>query len=471
MEHYGLTKEHHQIKVQLTLLSFLQYFVWGAWLIPFSNFWFSHGSLWTSTQFGNVFATMGIASIFMPTLMGIVADRWINAERLYGVLHVFYGISLFFLAQSSNPNSFYWLMLLSMLFYMPTIALSNAISYTILKNYQIDEIKSFPAIRVWGTIGFIVAMWVTNLTGNKASENQFYIGGVIAILLGIYSFFLPKCAPKLNNKGNTNWLNALGLNAFVLFKEKKMLLFFLFSLLLGASLQLTNAYGDVFIDEFKRFPKYADSFAVKYSTIILSISQISETLFILAIPFFLKKFGIKNVMLMSMIAWVFRFGLLAFSNPNPLDGLWLIILSCIIYGMAFDFFNISGSLFVNSSVSSDKRSSAQGLFMMMTNGFGAVIGSTIAGYVIDKYYTLRFENINLLSKYLQTDSKNQNLVQYLNGEKIEVNQFGVLSKSIEIKDWPNVWLTFAGYALVVAILFAVLFKHKHEPNEIGDISH
>lgn len=245
----------------------------------------------------------------------------------------------------------------------------------------------------------------------------------------------------------------------------------MFSLLLGASLQLTNAYGDVFIDEFKRFPKYADSFAVKYSTIILSISQISETLFILAIPFFLKKFGIKNVMLMSMIAWVFRFGLLAFSNPNPLDGLWLIILSCIIYGMAFDFFNISGSLFVNSSVSSDKRSSAQGLFMMMTNGFGAVIGSTIAGYVIDKYYTLRFENINLLSKYLQTDSKNQNLVQYLNGEKIEVNQFGVLSKSIEIKDWPNVWLTFAGYALVVAILFAVLFKHKHEPNEIGDISH
>lgn len=233
MEHYGLTKEHHQIKVQLTLLSFLQYFVWGAWLIPFSNFWFSHGSLWTSTQFGNVFATMGIASIFMPTLMGIVADRWINAERLYGVLHVFYGISLFFLAQSSNPNSFYWLMLLSMLFYMPTIALSNAISYTILKNYQIDEIKSFPAIRVWGTIGFIVAMWVTNLTGNKASENQFYIGGVIAILLGIYSFFLPKCAPKLNNKGNTNWLNALGLNAFVLFKEKKMLLFFLVFIIIG----------------------------------------------------------------------------------------------------------------------------------------------------------------------------------------------------------------------------------------------
>jgi NHS family xanthosine MFS transporter len=317
-----------------------------------------------------------------------------------------------------------------MIFYMPTIALSNSVAYNALKKGGLDVVKDFPPIRVWGTIGFIVAMWITNLTGNKASENQFYIAAIAAIFLGIYAFTLPKCEPEGKTAENKSFMELIGLSSFKLFADYKLALFFVFSMFLGAALQLTNAYGDVFLDDFKHNPVYADSLVVKYSTLIMSISQISETLFILAIPFFLKRFGIKQVMLFSMIAWVLRFGLFAYGNPG--DGLWMIILSCIVYGMAFDFFNISGSLFVETSTDSKIRSSAQGLFMMMTNGFGAVLGSVVSGQIISLYFT---------------DIKT--------GEK----------------DWHNIWLTFAAYALVIAIAFAVLFKHKHNPKDVSNISH
>jgi NHS family xanthosine MFS transporter len=408
-------------------MSFLQFFVWGAWLITVANYWFGTKQ-WDGAQFGAIFSTMGIASIFMPTICGIVADRWINAEKLYGLLHILGGLTLFYVPQITNPSDFFWVILVAMIFYMPTIALSNSVAYNALKTSNLDVVKDFPPIRVWGTVGFIVAMWITNLTGNKASENQFYIAAVAAIGLGIYSFTLPKCEPKGKTTDNKSFIDLLGLSSFKLFADYKLALFFIFSMFLGAALQLTNAYGDVFLDDFKHLPEYADSIVVKYSTIIMSISQISETLFILAIPFFLKRFGIKQVMLFSMIAWVLRFGLFAYGNPG--DGLWMIILSCIVYGMAFDFFNISGSLFVETSTDSTIRSSAQGLFMMMTNGFGAVLGSVTSGYIIDKYFT-----------------------------------------SAEGKDWHNIWLTFAIYALIIAVAFAVLFKHKHNPKDVESFSH
>ena len=372
---------------------------------------------------------MGIASLFMPTITGIIADRWINAEKLYGVLHILYGLVLFVLPQITTPDTFIYIMLLAMCFYMPTIALSNSISYTGLKNSDsADVVKDFPPIRVWGTVGFIAAMWLTNLSGNKATAYQFYIAGIAAILLGFYAFTLPKCPPQRTKSEKTPLFETLGLEAFRLFANYKMALFFIFSMFLGGALQLTNAYGDVFLDEFKNVPHYADSFVVKYSTIIMSISQISETLFILAIPYFLKRFGIKQVMLFSMVAWVLRFGLFAYGNPT--DGLWMIIMSCVVYGMAFDFFNISGSLFVETSTDSKIRSSAQGLFMMMTNGFGAVLGSFTSGWAIEQFFT-----------------------------------------HDGTRDWHTIWLAFAGYSLVIAILFAVFFKHKHDPNEILNKSH
>lgn len=452
------------LKLRLTILSFLQFFIWGAWLITIANFWFGTKH-WDGTQFGAVFGTMGIASIFMPTLIGIIADRWVNAEKIYSVLQILYGVVLFILPHSETPTSFFYIMLLAMCFYMPTIALTNSISYTILKNSHLDVIKDFPPIRVWGTIGFIVAMWITNLTGNKATEGQFYIAGGAAILLGLYALTLPKCPPQKLIDKNAPLSEQLGLNAFKLFGNYKMALFFLFSMLLGAALQLTNAYGDVFLSEFANYPKYADSIVVEKSTLIMSISQVSETLFILAIPFFLRKFGIKKVMLMSMLAWVLRFGLFAYGDP--VDGLWMIILSCIVYGMAFDFFNISGSLFVETTTDKKIRSSAQGLFMMMTNGFGAVLGSNIAGWAIDRFFTIKFTTAQDLAAFLQTTPDNSTFLQILKKSfRSAVNPDGTLSQAVLVKDWHQIWLYFAAYALVVAVLFAVFFKHKHSVEEI-----
>ena len=417
------------LKGRLTVLSFLQFFVWGAWLITIATYFFSN-NMGTGAQFGAIFSTLAISSLIMPALTGIIADKWMNAERLYGLLHILYGAVLLYVPQVKDAGTLYYVILVAMLFYMPTISLSNSISYTLLKQNNYDVVKVFPPIRVWGTIGFIVAMWMTNLTGSKANANQFIIGGVAAILLGIYSFTMPKCPPQRSIAKDASIIEQLGLNAFRLFAKYKMALFFIFSMFLGAALQLTNMYGDTFLDDFRKVPEYGpESFVVKYSTIIMSISQISETVFILTIPFFLKKFGIKKVMLFSMIAWVLRFGLFAYGNPA--DGLWMIILSCIVYGMAFDFFNISGSLFVETTTDSSIRSSAQGLFMMMTNGVGAFLGSKISGYVIDKYFTV-------------------------NGTD---------------KDWQNIWLAFAAYALIVAVLFAVLFKHKHNPDVIEKVTH
>ncbi|RYU80758.1 nucleoside permease [Hymenobacter persicinus] len=407
-------------KLRLIVLSFLQFFIWGSWLITIGAYWFQTKQ-WSGAEFGAIFSTMGIAAIFMPSLMGIVADKWVNAEKLFGVLHILGGIVLFTVPMVDNPTSMFWVMLLNMIFYMPTLALSIAVSYSVLKSKGGDVVKDYPPIRVWGTIGFIVAMWTVSLLGIEKSASQFYVAAGAAILLGIYSFTLPACPPPSKNAQGRSFVDALGLKSFALLRDTKMATFFLFALLLGAALQLTNAYGDTFLHDFDKVPAYQNTLAVRYPAIIMSISQISETLFILAIPFFLRRFGIKQVMFFSMIAWVLRFGLFAYGNPGT--GLWMIILSCIVYGMAFDFFNISGSLFVETQTDSSIRASAQGLFMMMTNGFGAVLGSSLSGIIIQNYFTM----------------------------------------ADGTKDWHSIWLTFALYSLVIAVLFVILFKHKHNP--------
>lgn len=459
------------IKFRLTIMSFMQFFVWGAWLITIANYWFGTKQ-WDGAQFGLIFATMGFASLFMPTITGIIADKWINAERLYAILHILYAGTLFYIPQVETPNAFFWVIFLAMCCYMPTISLSNSISYSTLKSSNLDVVKDFPPIRVWGTIGFIAAMWITNLTGSKASANQFYIAGVSALGLGLYSFTLPKCLPSKLLEEKSTFFQKLGLDAFKLFADYKMALFFIFSMFLGGALQLTNAYGDVFLDEFKLFPTYAESFVIKYSTIIMSISQVSETLFILAIPFFLKRFGIKKVMVIAMLAWVFRFGLFAYGDPA--GNLWMIIFSCVVYGMAFDFFNISGSLFVETSTTPKTRSSAQGLFMMMTNGFGAVLGSVISGWMIQKYFTKGYTTIQALADYVGAPPSDAHLLKFLGDKGITILANGDLSRVLDVKDWRNIWLAFTLYALAITVLFMIFFKHKHtkaEEKAIEAISH
>ena len=413
-------------------MNFLQFFVWGSWLISLGGYMFTFpGDLCErGALVGATYGTMGIASVFMPTLIGIIADRFVNAERVLGFCHLAGAVVLYWASTVNNVDTLYFIILINSCFFMPTIALNNTVSYSILTQQGLDVQKIFPPIRVWGTVGFIVAMWAVDLLGWTKSPNQFLFAATAAVIMGIYSLTMPQCKPAKATKGSS-FVNTFGLNAFVLFKQPRMVIFFLFAMLLGAALQITNAFGEPFLHDFEN--NYKGTFAVEHPSLLISLSQISETLFILTIPFFLKRFGIKKVMLLSMFAWVLRFGL--FGIGNPAEGLVFLVLSMIVYGMAFDFFNISGSLFVEKEADKNIRASAQGLFMLMTNGLGAMFGGWAAGKVVDHFTT---------------------------------NIAGACSG---IKDWSSIWFTFAAYALVLAIIFPFVFKYKHDRNAMGDVSH
>lgn len=398
------------IKFRLTIMNFLQYAIWGAWLISLGAYLGGELSF-SGRQIGSFFATMGIASLFMPAIMGIIADRWIPAQKLLGICHIIGAALLVVAAPQRDYLPLYSLILCSVMFYMPTISLSNSVAYNALTKSGLDTVKAFPPIRVWGTVGFICAMIAVDLLGFAQSSMQLYSSAVLGFILGVYSFTLPNCEVSKACK-NQSWVDTLGLRAFMLFKQKKMAIFFIFSMLLGVSLQITNAFAnDYLTNHFGVIDAYKGTFGVEHANILISLSQMSETLCILLIPFFLKRFGIKNVMLISMFAWVLRFGLLGTGNPG--DGVWMLVLSMLVYGVAFDFFNISGSLYVDKETDPSIRSSAQGVFMIMTNGFGAFLGSYAAGEVVD------------------------------------------------IFGWPHSWFIFAAYALAVGILFAIVFKYKH----------
>lgn len=403
-------------KLQLKIIFFFQFFIWGSWLITLGSYMMRKLEF-TGIEVGSVYGTMGIASLFMPSLLGIVADRWIPANRLYVLCHLIGAITLFLAASITSPFLMMIVMLIHCLAFMPTIAISNSISYSCLESQGLDVITQFPGIRIYGTIGFIVAMWLVSFLQLELSNMQLYIAAGSSILLSLYSLTLPLIQTTKNETKEKSLLSSLGLDAFVLFKQPKMAIFFLFAVLLGGILQITNTFGNPFLHDFEKIPEYADSLVVKYPSVLLSISQISEVVFILFVPFFMKRLGIKYVMLISMLAWVARFGLFAYGDPSPF-GFILLLLSMIVYGCAFDFYNISGSMYVEKTVSTSIRNSAQGLFMTMTNGLGAYLGSMISGIVVDRF----------------TSSEN-------------------------IIDWHNVWLVFAGYSLVLAVIFMLIFKN------------
>lgn len=409
------------LKVRLALMNFLEFAVWGAYLTCMGIYL---GNIGMASHIGAFFAMQGIVSIFMPALMGIVADRWVPAQRLLGYCHLLAGLFMFAAAYYGYVNGtetkfpiLFTLYSFSVAFYMPTLALTNSVAYNALTAAGMDTVKDFPPIRVFGTVGFICTMWFVDILGFKSDQNQFVTSGVLSILLFLYAFTLPAC-PVSGSEKKTSFVDAFGLRAFTLFKQKKMAIFFVFSMLLGVSLQITNGFATPFIESFKTIPEYAGTFGVKYPVILYSISQMSETLCILMIPFFMRRYGIKNVMLIAMFAWVLRFALLGTGNPG--SGVWMFILSMIVYGVAFDFFNISGSLFVDKSTNPEIRSSAQGLFMLMTNGIGATLGSFAAQAVVTAHTVGN------------------------------------------VTDWPACWFTFAGYALLVGVTFALVFRPKKE---------
>lgn len=409
-------------------MNFLQFAVWGAYLTSMGSYLANAGQ---GANIGVFYAMQGITSIFMPALIGIVADRWIPAQKMMGICHLisstflltmgYYGLT------TGNQADFGILITLFAIgigFYMPSLSLSYAVAYNALEKAGHDTITAFPPIRTLGTVGFICTMLLVDALGFQTTSMQFIVSGILGIILGFYAMTLPEC-PINKSKEKKSLVDALGLRAFSLFKDRTMATFLIFSLLLGVALQLSNSYANPFISSFGTIEKYANTFGAQHANALISLSQCSETLCILLIPFFMKRFGIKQVMLFAMLAWVLRFGL--FGAGNPGNGVWMFILSMIIYGAAFDFFNISGSLFVNQTTDKSMRSSAQGLFMLMTNGIGATLGTIGAQTVVNHY----IENVN----------------GYMVG------------------DWSTVWYIFAAYALILSIAFALIFKYKHIPQQ------
>lgn len=410
------------LKIRLALMNFLEFAVWGAYLTCMGMYLSRIG---LTSHIGYFFAMQGFVSLFMPAIMGIVADKWVPAQRLLGLCHLVAGLFMIaaaYYGYSAGPDTQFGILFtlysVSVAFFMPTLALTNSVAYNALTKAGMDTIKVFPPIRVFGTVGFICTMWLVDLLGFSTTYMQFVTSGVISILLFLYTFTLPPC--PLGDKGEKkkSLVEVFGLQAFALFKKKEMAIFFIFSSLLGVSLQITNGYAAPYIESYAAIPEYANTFGVQHVNILYSLSQISETCCILLIPFFMKRYGIKQVMLIAMFAWVIRFGFLGMGNPG-MPGVILFILSMVVYGVAFDFFNISGSLYVDKTTDPSIRSSAQGLFVLMTNGIGASVGSLAAQAVV---------NFN-------TDAN------------------GVVS-------WNPVWSTFSVYALTVGVLFALIFRPK-----------
>lgn len=421
------------LKVRLALMNFLEFAVWGAYLTSMGRYL---GNIGMSTDIGLFYSMQGLVSIFMPALMGIIADRWIQAQKLLGLCHLAAGVFMILAALygmlSMGDASFTILFALyscSVAFYMPTLALSNSVAYNALTQVGMDTVKDFPPIRVFGTVGFICSMWFVDLMGFQANQNQFIVSGVLSVILFLYTFSLPKC-PIVKGGEKRSLTDALGLKAFTLFRQKNMVIFFVFSMLLGVSLQITNGFANPFISSFAAMPEYANTFGVQHANILISLSQISETCCILLIPYFMKRYGIKNVMLIAMFAWVLRFGFFGLGNPG--DGVWMFVLSMLVYGVAFDFFNVSGSLYVDNNTDASIRSSAQGLFFLMTNGIGATIGTLSAQAVINAFTT---------------------------GKQVGDNFYTV-------GDWQTCWFIFAGYALLICIAFALIFRPKNGRAEI-----
>jgi nucleoside transporter len=387
-------------RFRLSLMMFLQYFIWGAWYVTMGTYMGQHlGS--SGVQIGAAYSALAIATMISPFFVGLIADRFFAAQNLMGVLHLV-GAALLFLATRITDNSiFYWVILVYSLLYMPTIALSNNVAFTQMS----DPGKQFPWIRVFGTLGWIVAGVLIGRLGIEKTSSTFIMAASVSAGLGLISFVLPNTPPKGKSTGASS---ALGKEAFVLFKDRPYLLFFIAAILICIPLAFYYGFANSFLNELN----VADA-ATK-----MTLGQVSEAVFILAIPFLFYRIGVKKMLLLGMSAWILRYVCFAYGDTGA--NMWMLYAGIILHGICYDFFFVTGYMYTEKKAGEKIKNSAQGLFTFATYGLGMFIGTWFSGFVVDRYKTATGHN------------------------------------------WTGVWLVPAAIALAVLAYFFIFFREKRE---------
>jgi nucleoside transporter len=400
-------------RIQLSLMMFLNFFIWGGWFVTLGTY-LSNNLNATGTQSGNVFSTQSWGAIIAPFIIGLIADRYVNAEKILGALHILGGILMYQMYKSTGIDVFYPYVLVYMILYMPTLALVNSVSFNQMK----DPEKEFSNIRVWGTIGWIVAgllisyafHWDTKENVRQGFlKNTFLMSSIASIALGLFSFTLPKTPPSKSSSAKVNMKEILGLEALTLLKNRNFLIFFISSILICIPLAFYYQNTNDFLT----------NIGVENPTGKMTIGQASEVLFLLALPVFFSKFGFKKTILVGMLAWALRYVLFAFGDAGSLS--FMLILGIALHGVCYDFFFVSGQIYTNSKAGERYKSAAQGLITLATYGIGMLVGFMIAGKITDSY-------------------------------KLAEHQY----------DYKMVWLIPAAIAFVVMIIFALLFKQERK---------
>lgn len=398
---------------QLSLMMFLNFFIWGGWFVTLGTYLFNNLNA-TGSQIGSVFSTQSWGAIIAPFIIGLIADRYFNAEKILGILHIAGAILMYQMYRATGMTDFYPYVLAYMILYMPTLALVNSIAF----NQMNDPEKEFPGIRVWGTIGWIVAGLLISFVFLWDSEaaikaglmkNTFLMAAIASALLGLFSFSLPKTPPKVARGTKVNVSDILGLDALKLLKDKNFALFFAASILICIPLAFYYQNANAFLS----------NIGVTNPTGKMTIGQISEVLFLLLLPVFFKRFGFKKTILIGMLAWAIRYALFAYGNANELS--FMLILGIALHGVCYDFFFVSGQIYTNAKAGIKYKSAAQGLITLATYGVGMLIGFKIAGLITDAY-------------------------------KLSDKAF----------NWQMVWIIPSAIAFVVFLLFALFFHDRNE---------
>ncbi|QMV71108.1 nucleoside permease [Sphingobacterium paramultivorum] len=366
------------IKFKLSFMMFLEFFIWGGWFVTLGTF-LSKNLNATEFEKANVFSTQSLGAIIAPFIVGMIADRYFNAERILGVLHLVGAVLMYQMYGAADMSTFYPYVLAYMILYMPTLALTSSVSFRQLTNPE----KQFSGIRIWGTIGWIVAgLVISYFWDAKASEgalkNTFLLSGVASLVLGVFSFALPKTPPvKLDENEKPSFASIIGLDAIKLLKDKNFFIFFISSVLICIPLAFYYSNANPFLSEI----------GLENATGKMTIGQGSEVLFLLALPIFFTRFGFKKTILVGMLAWVIRYLLFAYGNAGELS--FMLLIGIALHGICYDFFFVSGQIYTDSKAGVKYKSAAQGLITLATYGVGQLIGFWVAGYVGDKYKEMK----------------------------------------------------------------------------------